>query len=38
VLCAGIVRGRFTLTPEGVETNFSIGYLSRFVLVERLLP
>ena len=37
VLCAGIVRGRFTLTPEGVETNFAIGYLSRFVLVEWLL-
>src|SRR5262245_41460142 len=37
VLCAGIVRGRFTLTPEGIETNFAIGYLSRFVLVERLL-
>jgi len=37
VLCAGIVRGRLTLTREGVETNFAIGYLSRFVLVERLL-
>ena len=37
VLCAGIVRGRFTLTPEDVETNFAIGYLGRFVLVERLL-
>jgi NAD(P)-dependent dehydrogenase (short-subunit alcohol dehydrogenase family) len=38
VLCAGIVRGWFTLTSEGVETNFAIGYISRFVLVERLLP
>jgi len=37
VLCAGIVRGRFTLTSEGVETNLAIGYLGRFVLVERLL-
>src|SRR5262245_20724065 len=37
VLCAGIVRGRFTLTLVGLETNFAIGYLSRFVLVEWLL-
>jgi retinol dehydrogenase-12 len=37
VLCAGIVRGRFTLTAEGVETNFALGYLGRFVMVERLL-
>src|SRR5262245_22998523 len=36
-LCAGIVRGRSTLTSDGVETNFAIGSLSRFVLVERLL-
>ena len=27
VLCAGIVRGHHTLTQEGVESNFAIGYL-----------
>ena len=37
VLCAGIVRGRHTLTSEGIETNFAINYLSRFALIERLL-
>jgi NAD(P)-dependent dehydrogenase (short-subunit alcohol dehydrogenase family) len=37
VLCAGIVRGRYTLTSEGIETNFAINYLSRFALTERLL-
>jgi NAD(P)-dependent dehydrogenase (short-subunit alcohol dehydrogenase family) len=37
VLCAGIVRGQHTLTSEGIETNFAINYLSRFVLIERLL-
>jgi NAD(P)-dependent dehydrogenase (short-subunit alcohol dehydrogenase family) len=37
VLCAGIVRGQYTLTSEGIETNFAINYLSRFVLIERLL-
>jgi NAD(P)-dependent dehydrogenase (short-subunit alcohol dehydrogenase family) len=37
VLCAGIVRGHHTLTSEGIETNFAINYLSRFVLIERLL-
>src|SRR5260221_8009305 len=30
VLCAGIMRGRHTLTAEGIETNFAINYLSRF--------
>jgi NAD(P)-dependent dehydrogenase (short-subunit alcohol dehydrogenase family) len=38
VLCAGIMRGQHTLTPEGIETNFAINYLSRFVLTEALLP
>ena len=38
VLCAGVVRGRRILTPEGVESNFAINYLSRFVLTQRLLP
>jgi NAD(P)-dependent dehydrogenase (short-subunit alcohol dehydrogenase family) len=37
VLCAGIVRGRHTLTSEGIETNFAINYLSRFALTEKLL-
>jgi len=37
VLCAGIVRGRRTLTPEGVESNFAVNYLGRFALVRRLL-
>ncbi|HYL77401.1 MAG TPA: SDR family NAD(P)-dependent oxidoreductase [Bryobacteraceae bacterium] len=34
---AGIVRGRHTLTAEGVESNFAAGYLSRFALTGRLL-
>ena len=38
VLCAGVVRGRRQVTPEGVERNFAINYLSRFVLTGRLLP
>lgn len=38
VLCAGVVRGRRLLTDEGVESNFAINYLSRFVLTGRLLP
>jgi len=35
---AGVVRGRRELTVEGVESNFAINYLSRFVLTGRLLP
>ncbi len=35
---AGVVRGRRELTAEGVESNFAINYLSRFVLTECLLP
>jgi NAD(P)-dependent dehydrogenase (short-subunit alcohol dehydrogenase family) len=38
VLCAGIMRGHHTLTPEGIETNFAVNYLSRFALAEALLP
>ena len=38
VHCAGVVQGRRELTSEGVESNFAINYLSRFVLSERLLP
>src|SRR5579859_1098132 len=33
---AGVVRGRRELTAEGVESNFAINYLSRFVLTGRL--
>ena len=36
VLSAGMVRGRRVLTSEGIESNFALGYLSRFVLVRRL--
>jgi NAD(P)-dependent dehydrogenase (short-subunit alcohol dehydrogenase family) len=35
---AGIVRARREVTEEGVECNFAINYLSRFVLTQRLLP
>jgi NAD(P)-dependent dehydrogenase (short-subunit alcohol dehydrogenase family) len=38
VHCAGIMRGRYTRTSEGIETNFALNYLSRFALTERLLP
>lgn len=38
VLCAGVIRGRRLLTKEGVESNFAINYLSRFVLTGRLRP
>ena len=35
---AGIVRGRWELTTEGIESNFAVNYVSRFVLSLRLLP
>jgi NAD(P)-dependent dehydrogenase (short-subunit alcohol dehydrogenase family) len=35
---AGVVLGRRKLTPEGIEANFAINYLSRFVLTRQLLP
>src|SRR5579872_2636783 len=38
VLCAGVVWGRRVMTDEGIESNFAIGYLSRFALTQRLLP
>src|SRR5882724_10950058 len=38
VLCAGIMRGRYTRTREGIEINFAVNYLSRFALTEALLP
>ena len=34
---AGIVRGRRTLTAEGIESNFATNYLSRFALTLQLL-
>jgi len=38
VLSADVVRGRRELTSEGIESNFAINYLSRFVLIRRMLP
>ena len=38
ILCAGMVRGRRTITTEGIEANFALNYLSRFVLTQHLLP
>jgi NAD(P)-dependent dehydrogenase (short-subunit alcohol dehydrogenase family) len=35
---AGIVNGRRELTVEGIESNFAVNYLSRFVLSTELLP
>jgi len=35
---AGIVRNRRELTDEGIESNFAVNYLSRFVLTQHLLP
>lgn len=35
---AGVVSGRRELTNEGIESNFAINYLSRFVLTQKLLP
>src|SRR5215471_14090957 len=35
---AGIVRGRRVLTDEGIESNFAVNYLGRFVLTNQLLP
>lgn len=35
---AGVVRGHRELTEEGLESNFAINYLSRFVLTQGLLP
>jgi len=35
---AGVVLGRRELTAEGIESNFAINYLSRFVLTMQLLP
>jgi retinol dehydrogenase 14 len=35
---AGIVNGRRDLTVEGIESNFAVNYLSRFVLSTELLP
>jgi len=35
---AGIVRGKHMLTADGIESNFAVDYLARFVLTTRLLP
>jgi NAD(P)-dependent dehydrogenase (short-subunit alcohol dehydrogenase family) len=35
---AGIVMGHRVLTAEGIESNFAVNFLSRFVLTQRLLP
>ncbi|MBZ5683200.1 MAG: SDR family NAD(P)-dependent oxidoreductase [Acidobacteriia bacterium] len=35
---AGIVRGRWHLTSEGIESNFATNYLNRFALTSLLLP
>lgn len=35
---AGIVPGQRHLTSEGIETSFALNYLSRFVLIRKLLP
>jgi NAD(P)-dependent dehydrogenase (short-subunit alcohol dehydrogenase family) len=35
---AGVIMGKRTITSEGIETNFAINYLSRFVITQRLLP
>jgi NAD(P)-dependent dehydrogenase (short-subunit alcohol dehydrogenase family) len=35
---AGIVRGRYVTTTEGIESNFATNYLSRFALTAHLLP
>jgi NAD(P)-dependent dehydrogenase (short-subunit alcohol dehydrogenase family) len=38
VLCADVVLGQHTITSEGVETTFALNYLSRFALVNAMLP
>jgi NAD(P)-dependent dehydrogenase (short-subunit alcohol dehydrogenase family) len=38
VHCAGIIENRVQLTPEGIELNFAVNYLSRYLMTRRLLP
>src|SRR5215470_7823381 len=38
VLSAGVIINRRELTAEGVEKNFAINYLTRFLIIKRLLP
>lgn len=35
---AGIVRGTYELTRDGIESNFAVNYVARFVLTTELLP
>lgn len=35
---AGVVRGTRQLTSEGIETNFAVNFMSRFVLTKHLRP
>jgi NAD(P)-dependent dehydrogenase (short-subunit alcohol dehydrogenase family) len=35
---AGIVRGRYVVSEEGIESNFAVNYVARFALTSRLLP
>jgi NAD(P)-dependent dehydrogenase (short-subunit alcohol dehydrogenase family) len=38
VLSAGTILHRHEITAEGVEKNFAINYLSRFLILQRMLP
>ena len=38
VLCAGVFAGAPEWTSEGLERSFVLNYLSRFLLIERMLP
>ncbi len=38
VLCAGVFAGAAEWTSEGLERTFALNYLSRFLLLSRLLP
>jgi short-subunit dehydrogenase len=38
VQSAGIILNKRVITSEGIETNFAVNYLSRFVITNGLLP